>query len=63
MEAEDELVTAHQKLVDLESQVDEQRRARNSALKTALRSGITWRRAQEITGLSPRGVQISIKDA
>ena len=62
MNAEQNLIDAHSALVELESRTSAQRAERNRALKSALASGVTWKRAQEITELSPRGVQISIKD-
>ena len=62
MTAEDDLTAAEGKLNELDRLAKEQRAERNRALKAALASGTTWKRAQEITGLSPRGVQLSIKD-
>lgn len=63
MSAADELAAAQAKLNALEERTREQRRYRNHALKAALTDGVTWKRAGEITGLSPRGIQISIRDA
>lgn len=63
MTSEDDLAAAQAKLESLEERTREQRRYRNHALRTALASGTTWKRAGEITGLSPRGIQISVKDS
>lgn len=63
MTSEDDLAAAQAKLEALEERTREQRRYRNHALRTALASGMTWKRAGEITGLSPRGIQISVKDS
>lgn len=60
--AEDDLATAQAKLEALEERTREQRRYRNHMLRTALAAGTTWKRAGELTGLSPRGIQISAKD-
>lgn len=62
MSAEDDLAAAHAKLVAAEERTRDQRRYRNHALKAALAAGVTWKRAGEITGLSPRGIQISVRD-
>ncbi|MDR6867668.1 phosphopantetheinyl transferase [Microbacterium resistens] len=63
MTAEDDLAAAQAKLESLEERTREQRRYRNHALRAALASGVTWKRAGEVTGLSPRGIQISIKES
>lgn len=63
MTAEDDLAAAQTKLESLEERTREQRRYRNHALRAALAAGVTWKRAGEVTGLSPRGIQISVKDA
>lgn len=61
MTAEDDLAAAQSKLEALEARTRDQRRYRNHALRAALAAGMTWKRAGEVTGLSPRGIQISIK--
>lgn len=63
MTAEDDLAAAQAKLEALEERTREQRRYRNHMLRVALAAGITWKRAGEVTGLSPRGIQISVKDS
>lgn len=63
MTAEEDLAAAQAKLVALEERTREQRRYRNYVLRTALASGVTWKRAGEVTGLSPRGIQISVKES
>lgn len=63
MTAEDDLAAAQSKLEALEARTREQRRYRNHALRAALDAGLTWKRAGEVTGLSPRGIQISLRDA
>jgi hypothetical protein len=60
--AEDDLAAAQAKLEALEERTRAQRRYRNHMLRSALAAGTTWKRAGEITGLSPRGIQISVKD-
>lgn len=62
MTAEDDLAAAQAKLESLEERTREQRRYRNHMLRAALAAGVTWKRAGEVTGLSPRGIQISVKD-
>lgn len=62
MSAEDDLAAAQAKLDDLEQRTKDQRAYRNHALRQALASGVTWKRAGEVTGLSPRGIQISIRE-
>lgn len=63
MSAEEDLAAAQAKLDALEERTREQRRYRNHMLRQALAEGVTWNRAREITGLSLRGIQISLKDA
>lgn len=63
MTAEDDLAAAQAKLEALEARTRDQRAYRNHMLRAALASGVTWKRAGEITGLSPRGIQISVKDS
>lgn len=63
MTAEDDLAAAQAKLTSLEERTRAQRRYRNHVLRSALASGVTWKRAGEITGLSPRGIQISVKNS
>lgn len=62
MSVEDELAAAQSKLDALEERTREQRRYRNHMLRTALAGGVTWSRARELTGLSLRGIQISVKE-
>ncbi|MBW1639252.1 hypothetical protein G3H63_09230 [Microbacterium resistens] len=61
MTAEDDLAAAQAKLEALEERTREQRHYRNHMLREALAAGTTWKRAGEITGLSPRGIQISVR--
>lgn len=56
------LASAHEDLEALEAELAAERRSRNHALRQALASGVTWKRAGEVTGLSPRGIQISIRE-
>lgn len=63
MAAEDDLAAAQERLEALEQRTREQRRYRNHVLRTALAGGMKWKRAGEITGLSPRGIQISVRDS
>jgi hypothetical protein len=60
---EDDLAAAQAKLEELEQRTKQQRQYRNHVLRQALGSGVTWVRAGEITGLSPRGIQISLKSS
>ncbi|MDA4895514.1 hypothetical protein PFZ55_52550 [Streptomyces sp. MS2A] len=62
MTAEDDLAAAQAKLEALEERTQEQRRYRNQLLREALAAGTTWKRAGEVTGLSSRGIQISLRD-
>lgn len=62
MSAEDDLAAAQAKLEELEQRTRAQRQYRNHALRQALSAGVTWKRAGEITGLSPRGIQISVRE-
>lgn len=56
----DDLAAAQQKLQDLEARVKEQRAYRNDLLRRELAAGMTWKKAREITGMSQRGIQISV---
>lgn len=60
--ADAELITAQAELEALEAELRRERSARNHTLRAALAAGVTWKRAGEVTGLSPRGIQISVKE-
>jgi hypothetical protein len=62
MDYETELAKAQQKLDEQVQRTKDQRAYRNDLLRRAMKNGMTWSKAQSITGMSPRGVQKSISE-